>query len=372
MPDDFDLAAEGAFDDPEEPEELESTDLEAAEGGEAPEEPGEPEPSRPEEGGEEPAGEPAEAGPEDWKSHLRPGETPEQAIQRLAQESSQQHGRAASHWSELKELRDTVRSMEPKLSAAERIFAAMQKKQEAEERAAFEKELPDPELEPERYNQMQLRALNERLLAMESRREQEARERLTQEEYQARQEALREVDQRSVYEIQAGLGMVEGVEPEEEFQQAFQAVNSLQYRDLQDRYPEANDQQIEQALGLIRTIWGREAAVRGESIRDQYLRRARHLQEVMGAAPPTATNGHQKPQKAGGKKAPSPQEIEAQAAKAGKGAGVRRTSGGGSVAPPATFEDFAALPEAEQARILEEGKVDEASLWAELSDPDWG
>lgn len=371
MPDDFDLAADGAFDDPEEivePEDLESTELGGEEAGSEPEEPGREAPAEPQEPGGEAATGPEGATPEDWRDHLRPGETPEQAVQRLARESSQQHGRAAAHWSDLKELRESVKSMEPKIAAAERLFAAMQKRQEAEERAAFEKDLPDPELEPERYSQMQLRALNERLLAMETRREREARESLTREQYQARQDALRQVDERSMYEIQASLGMVEGVDPDQEFQQAFQSVNALQYRDLQDRYPEATEEQIEQALGLIRTIWGREAAVRGESVRDHYLRRARHLREVVGAAP--GQNGHQKPQKAG--RGPSPQEVEAQAKKAGKGAGVRRTSGGGSVAAPATFEDFAALPEHEQARILEEGKVDEAALWAELSDPDWG
>lgn len=364
--DDFDQVAAGALDEPEEPEELESTEL----GAEEPEGGGEEPPSRPEEAGAEERAAPPAADDEAWRSHLRSGETPEQAISRLAGEASQQHGRAASHWTELKELRESVRSMEPKLSAAERIFAAMQKRQEAEERAALEKELPDPELEPERYQQMRLRAIDERLAAMEAKREREAQETLSRQQLDERQNLLRETDGRAIYEIQTGLGLVEGVEGDPEFQTAFERVNALQYRDLRDRYPEAEEHQIEEALGLIRTIWGREAAVRRESIRDHYVRRARHLAEVMGGASPAArTNGHQKPT---ARRGPTARDIEAQAARAGRGAGVRRNSGGGSVAAPKTFEDFAALPEAEQAKILEAGKMDESELWAGLSDPDWG
>lgn len=361
MPDDFEVAGEdGALDEPQITEDVGAD--EAAE-----------EPS------EEPAGAPyeAEAEPaaaeEDWRRALRPGETAEQAVARLTGSVRHRRDESESLRREMQQMRE---QFGPKLDAAQKIFDAIQRRDAEAKRQAMERELPDAELQPAERALHEVRDLKALILEQEKARQAREDQRLTEAEQQARQQAVAALDDRTGRDILEGLGQVEGVEPDQEFTQAFQLVSTLQWEDLGNRYPEATDEQKEQAMELIRRIEGRREAMRGASIRDYYVARARmHKtahERVFGAP---AGNGHKAP--AGPRRlpaagTPSPQEIEAAAAVRERGAGMRRTSGGGGVEPPKTLDDFAALSEEEQTRLIESGKVSEEELWGLLSTDEWG
>lgn len=369
MPDDFDTVAEAGLNDAPEPEEADLEDAGEGEGGEA-------EAAPPAAAGEEPA---PEAPTEPWRAALRTGETPEQAIPRLVEAITRRKG-------ETEELRNEIASLRSQVEPAAKILHLIQERQRLAELAERESALPDPELEPERAALTEIQDIRRMILEDRRLREEAEQRHLTEAEERQRQEAIAKVDSWAETELASGLGLVEGTQADPEFADAFQYQEAVRWQAIVSEYgdelakmdPQEAQAKATQALELMRRIDGRKAAAVGKNPRDLVLARYRATPETVRAAMKAhlaAQNGAP----AGNSKArqnghgrPTAAQIEREASRAARGAGVRRTTGGGAVAPPMGLEEYGALSEEEQLRLVEAGKLSDEDLFGVLADPDWG
>jgi hypothetical protein len=294
-----------------------------------------------------------------YAQYLNEGETPETALLRLAQERDHHAKRADSHYHDFRDLREQLGQMKPQLAAAEKFYAAMLQRQEQEDRRRIESDLPDPELEPEKAILFRLEGLQQQLQWERGERERMFREQQLTAQQQAEMAELDRVDSGGFSEILAGLGQIEGAQPDSEFTAAFHAISQVDYQKLADRYPHATAQQITQGLNLVQAAAIRKAAREGISIREVYKHEYQKLRAAISAAGGIAPQGN-------GSGSPTAQEIAAQA---NRGGGLRRRTGGGSVELPPSLGDFAALPEDQQAKLIMEGKLNEDDLWGTLAVP---
>lgn len=346
MADDFDLTAQGALDEEPEPEDIE----ESGDGGEeATEEPAAPAtPAAPAEQtaatGEEPL--------------VRAGETPEQALARLEAERRGAIGRSTAHYHELKEVKAELEQIRRENAAAARLYQALTARIAPPEE---EEPPPDPDRDPERALLYEQKKLREQLDAW--RAEQKAEKEAAQQT--AEQRRLEQIDNQQALDVLAGLGQIQGAEPDPQFVEDFNLVEGMQWRQIEARYPEATQEQKLEAMGWLRKLEGRRAAFAGSSLRAAYAEQANLIRSAVGGAAPAqpATNGKAK--------RPTPAEIAAQAA-AGTG-GVRRIgpAGGAGVKPPKTLADFAALSEEDQQKLIDAGKFSEEELFGALGEDGW-
>lgn len=347
MPDDFELAAE-------DPESLSEEIPEPSGGLDIDEFTTAPDDVRPEPAAkaeEVPAAEP-------WQQFAQAGETPQQALERIAKERDHERGKAGAFYSDLKTLKDELAGLRQENQAAQRLYERFRRLDEEAARRAWEEMQPDPELEPEKAALAEVRALRQQLTTeAETRRIAEQEERQAEQFNQVQRE-WEQLDNWTANEIAAKLGQYEGIEEDPQFKADFDTVERYRWNMLSAQYPDATDDQKLEAVTRLRIIQGRQCAVQKKHPSQFYQEMAQVVRSSAGAvAAPVNGNGR-----------PSPAQVEAAARRATRGGGVRRIGGRSSTAPPQSLSDFASLSEEDQARVLDESEVSEEALWGALAD----
>lgn len=243
---------------------------------------------------EEPAEEtPAaeEAAPEPWRAHLSAGETPEQAVERLARERDERHGWATRTTTELRDLKREFKEQTARVTPIlEALAAARAKAQEEAERRRLEAEKaaePDPEAEPDKAILHEIKRLREE---RQQEREQAARE-AKERELTAEQTYWNNVDASNTQALEAAS------QADPEFREAHdhmvRQVYGAMKHDAARRHPDRTEDEIDDmvldALTEMEGAWLREVATSGLDLVAEVKARAGFFGwRPAAAAPPPA------------------------------------------------------------------------------------
>lgn len=201
-----------------------------------------------------------------------PGETAIQAYARLNHHFMR---RSARHY---KELTETKRQNEASLHELRNELRPMlmdharrHRQAQIEEAAA---QIP-PKDSPEYQVWLQeetLRRLDEKEQQEETRAEQAQRQAAERQ----RAEALAEIDNRGLTKIVQGLGL-DGSAPDPDFVQAYDYLGDSGFAAFREMYPNATDEEVQEAVGLSQRIDARIAEANGIDVRELYKRRMNRM-----------------------------------------------------------------------------------------------
>lgn len=323
------------------------------------------------EGEEEPAAEP-------WRAHLQPDETPEAALQRIAQERDHYHGWATRVTSEEKETRENLKALREQWARAEPILQALREqkaRQDAEEQRKRQEaeaaNAPDPDTEPDRAILHELKTLRERQEQSEIQREADAAAaRLAAKEAEI-SGYWGEVDRRAFGTLSQGF------EADPEFKAAHDHVagavyNTLKLDLLQDE-PGLSDEEAgeraHRALVVLETQTLRNLAIKGIDMAESFKARARAMGWTggngKGAGEAPATPASPAPAAPASKGSSEVDRIRRAAAK--KDAAKGATALGGSPSRKGeTAVSVDSIDEEELLMAVLDGRIGEKDLLPEL------
>jgi hypothetical protein len=197
------------------------------------------------------------------------GETPEAAYIRL---STHLQARNRKLYTDLKEgerqSRQQQAELRQMLEPMLRDYYQRQRHAQIEEQAA--------QIPPKDSPEYQVWLLEESLRRDDERRQQEEQAALTWQEQQAltqQQQRLAAVDGAGFQKVAEGLGLVQGAEPDPEFQHAYNIFSEGAMIAARDYFPDATDEQLQEFVALSQQLDIRRAEQGGVDYRDLLKRR---------------------------------------------------------------------------------------------------
>lgn len=257
-------------------------------------------------------------------------ETPEAAYARLTfhlTRKSEEYGRkmAKARDEHTRQLEDLRVGLEPML----RDYYQRQRYAQLEEQAA--------QIPPKDSPEYQVWLAEEVLRRDDERRQQEEQAALTrqqQQEEMAIRQQVAAIDQAGYAKVAEGLGLVQGVEPDIEFSQAYDLFSNYALIAARDIFPGSPDESIEAFIALSQQQDIRRAEEAGIDFRDVMKRRLNAqidkleelglVQRVPRSGGQGNGNRNQQPQAQQSQQQPSTQRTVSQQVKAGAAAAAKR------------------------------------------------